>query len=74
MQNNQYIRYAGLTSGPQFPPRRASASEKLADRSMGEVTMYRLILGYLERLPGVMKEITGKDGTTTVVAARLRRF
>ncbi len=29
---------------------------------MGEVTMYRVILGYLERLPGAMKEVTGKDG------------
>jgi len=29
---------------------------------MGEVTMYRAILDYLVRLPGAMKEITGKDG------------
>ena len=29
---------------------------------MGEVTLYRVILGYLERLPGAMKEVTGKDG------------
>ena len=29
---------------------------------MGEVTMYRAILEYLTRLPGAMKEITGKDG------------
>ena len=29
---------------------------------MGEVTMYRVILEYLMRLPGAMKETTGKDG------------
>ena len=29
---------------------------------MDEVTLYRLILGYLKRLPGAMKEMTGKDG------------
>jgi site-specific recombinase XerD len=29
---------------------------------MDEVTLYRVILGYLQRLPGAMKEMTGKDG------------
>jgi integrase len=29
---------------------------------MGEVTMCRAILGYLRRLPGAIKETTGKDG------------
>ena len=29
---------------------------------MGEVTMYRAILDYLMRLPGAIKEVTGKDG------------
>jgi integrase len=29
---------------------------------MNEATLYRLILSYLERLPGAMKEVTGKDG------------
>jgi len=58
----EYIQHAGLTSGPLFRPRKAPASDKLADRRMGEVTLYRVILGYLERLPGAMKEVTGKDG------------
>jgi integrase len=57
-----YIRHAGLTSGPLFRPRRASSSDELANRGMGELTLYRVILGYLERLPGAMKEATGKDG------------
>jgi hypothetical protein len=34
----------------------------MAGRVMGEVTMYRAILGYLERLPSATKEIIGKDG------------
>jgi integrase/recombinase XerC len=58
----EYIHRAELTSGPLFRPRRAPGSEGLANRPMGEVTMYRTILGYLERLPGAMKEIMGKDG------------
>jgi len=58
----EYIQHAGLTSGALFRPRHASCSQKLGDRPMGDVTMYRLILGYLERLPGAMKVVTGKDG------------
>ncbi len=59
---DEYIKHAGLTSGPLFRPRRAPGSEKLAERHMGEVTMYRVILGYLERLPSAMKEVIGKNG------------
>jgi integrase/recombinase XerC len=59
---DEYLHRAELTSGPLFRPRRAPGSEELAGRAMGEVTMYRAILGYLERLPGAMKEYTGKDG------------
>ncbi len=59
---DEYIRHAGLTSGPLFRPRRAPSSQELADRSMDEVTMYRLILGYLQALPGAMKEMKNRDG------------
>jgi len=58
----EYIHRVKLTSGPLFRPRRAPGSEELANRAMGEVTMYRVILRYLMRLPGAVKEITGKDG------------
>jgi site-specific recombinase XerD len=58
----EYIAKAGLTSGPLFRPRRAPGSEKLAERSVDEVTLYRVILSYLQRLPNAMKEVTGKDG------------
>ena len=56
----EYIHRAGLTSGPLFRPRRAPGSEELANRAMGEVTMYRAILEFLMRLPGAMKEVSGK--------------
>jgi site-specific recombinase XerD len=59
---DEYIQLAQVTSGPLFRPRRAPSSEQLATRGMGEVTMYRIILGYLEKLPGAVKEVTGKDG------------
>ena len=58
----EYIQHAGLSSGPLFRPRRAPASKNLAARAMDEVTLYRVILGYLQRLPGAMKEVTAKDG------------
>ena len=47
----EYIAKAGLTSGPLFRPRKNSRSQKLAETPFHESTMYRLILGYLERLP-----------------------
>jgi site-specific recombinase XerD len=59
---DEYIQQARLTSGPLFRPRRAPGSEELAERAMGEVTLYRVILSYLERLPNAMKESVGKDG------------
>src|ERR1017187_772943 len=60
---DEYIQRASLKSGPLFRPRRAPGSEELAGRAMGEVTPYRVILSYLERLPNAMKESVGKDGT-----------
>ena len=33
---------------------------------MNEATLYRLVLSYLERLPGAMKEVTAKDGTAQI--------
>jgi site-specific recombinase XerD len=70
---DEYIRHAGLTSGPLFRPRRAPSSEALADRAMGEVTLYRLILGYLERLPGAVKEVIGKGGKPEMSCIFTRR-
>ena len=36
---------------------------------MDEVTMWRVILGYLERIPGAMKEVALNDGETMPLSA-----
>jgi integrase/recombinase XerC len=59
-----YIAHAGLTSGPLFRPRLNPRSKKLAATHMEESTMYRLIMSYLERLPGAMVEDVLPDGRT----------
>lgn len=57
------IEKAHITSGPLFRPRLNARSRKLADRAMNPVSMYLLILSYLERLPGAVKEHEKPDGT-----------
>ncbi len=59
----EYIDKAEIASGPLFRPRLNARSKKLANRVMDQVTMYRLIQGYLEGLPGAVKEIELADGT-----------
>ena len=62
----EYIAQAGITSGPLFRGQAAPRSrKKLSTRSMDSATMYRTIEGYLERLPGAMKEEQLPDGMTT---------
>lgn len=50
----EYLEQAGIASGPLFRPRAHSRSQRLADSHMEEFTMYRLLMGYLEKLPGAM--------------------
>lgn len=57
---SEYIQKAGLTSGPLF---RARKSSHLAERQIDEVTMWRTIQGYLNRLPGSSKEVMLPDGS-----------
>jgi site-specific recombinase XerD len=52
----EYIEAASLESGPLFRPRLSRHNEKLAPRRMTERSMYRLLMSYLERLPGAMRE------------------
>jgi site-specific recombinase XerD len=59
---SDYLERAGLTSGPLFRPRRGPRSQKLAERPMDPVTMYRLIQRYLEALPGAVKEVPRPGG------------
>jgi site-specific recombinase XerD len=60
---DEYIRHAGLTSGPLFRPQRSPSSDELADRAMQETTLYRHIRGYSKQLTGAIKEVSCKDGT-----------
>jgi len=53
----EYITAAKLESGPLFRPRSSSKGERLADRRMTERSMNRLLLSYLERLPGAVQEV-----------------
>jgi integrase len=47
----EYIAKAGFKDGPLFRPRKNSRNKTLADTPFDPSTMYRLIMGYLERLP-----------------------
>lgn len=62
----EYIEKAGLTGGPLFRPRRAGRGERLAERSMNEVTLWRVVLAYLKRLPGALQEAVRADGSTVM--------
>jgi site-specific recombinase XerD len=58
----EYIKAAGIESGPLFRARRAPHSEELGIRRMSARTMYRILMGYLERLPGAMREEVSPSG------------
>jgi site-specific recombinase XerD len=61
---SEYLDRARLTGGPLFRPRESARTQKLADRAMSPLTMYRVIQGYLEALPGAMKAVRLPDGAT----------
>src|SRR3954452_13002228 len=48
----EYIEKAGLKKGPLFRAQRHSRKRELGDDPIGIPTMYRLLQGYLARLPG----------------------
>jgi integrase len=60
-----YVTQAGLKDGPLFRPRKNSRSKKLADTPFDPSTMYRLIMGYLERLPRDARAQDGDAGQNT---------
>ena len=64
---HEYIAKADLTSGSLFRPRRNSRSRKLSNESLHPVTMYRLIQGYLERLPQAPQAEDGATGQARCV-------
>jgi integrase/recombinase XerC len=62
---SEYIKKAGLKKGPLFRAQRNSRVMALGEKPMGVVTMYKLLQGYLSRLPGSMveEEIEAEDET-----------
>ena len=52
----EYIKAAGIESGPLFRPRVSRHGDALAPRRMNPRSMYRVLMSYLERLPGAMQE------------------
>ena len=63
----EYIQRSGISSGALFRARKGPTSDELSDRPMDVATMYRLVTGYLSRLPGAMQETetVGVDGVVT---------
>lgn len=60
----EYIEKAGIDSGPLFRAQAHSKTrDKLSEQPISSRTMYRLIQGYLSRLPGAMKKEQLEDGS-----------
>ena len=53
----EYLKVAELTGGPLFRARAAARSEKLSEHPISQVSMYRILMHYLERVPGAMVEV-----------------
>ena len=63
----EYITAAKIESGPLFRPRVSQHGEALAARRLTERTMYRILMSYLERLPGAMREEVSDKGEKKLV-------
>ena len=53
---SEYLKKAGLESGPLFRARPAPHRDELGEKPMSEASMYRIIAGYVEKLPGAVKQ------------------
>src|SRR5262245_36665173 len=61
---SEHVEKAGIMSGPLFRSQAASRNrEQMSDRLTDSATMYRVIQGYLRRLPGAMKKERIEDGS-----------
>jgi integrase len=58
----EYVKAAGIESGPLFRARPSPRGKVLAARRMSERTTYRVLMGYLKRLPAAMQEQELPDG------------
>jgi site-specific recombinase XerD len=52
----EYIRAAGIESGPLFRPRRAPHSRDLAERRLTQRAMYNILMKYLRQSHGAFRE------------------
>ena len=60
----EYIEQAEISRGPLFRPRKGPrSSTELANRHLVSISMYRILMSYLERLPGAMKAVETEEGT-----------
>jgi site-specific recombinase XerD len=59
----EYIDKAELKSGPLFRAQLNSRSEKLGERGLKPLAMYRLLLRYLAALPNSTREVVRPDGS-----------
>jgi site-specific recombinase XerD len=66
---SEYIKKAELKRGPLFRAQRNSRVRELGDKHMTTVTMYKLLQGYLTRLPGAMieEDVVAEDGSVRKV-------
>lgn len=53
---SEYMKAGGMESGPLFRPRVSRHGDALAPRRMTQRSMYRVLMSYMERLPGAMQE------------------
>ena len=58
----EYLDQVGITAGPLFRPLAHSRSKRLGEAHMDEFTMYRLLMSYLERLPGALVGVRDAQG------------
>lgn len=56
---SEYMKYAGIDSGPLFRPRSGPRSKTLANRQLSAHAMYRLLQKYLQQLPHSMRKDDG---------------
>jgi site-specific recombinase XerD len=62
----EYVEKAKITKGPLFRARRHRRKPELSGKAISAVSMYKLLQGYLARLPGATREeeVPAGDGGT----------
>jgi site-specific recombinase XerD len=62
---SEYLKLANIESGPLFRPRVSQHSDALAARRITGRTTYRILMGYLRRLPGAMETTQFPSGVVS---------